>query len=166
MKKLSLIALVCILFSAFTCENEPLEGELQNQNTTDSADCLSAAEAYTTAAFNHANWDGNEDTYPTVCSAYASAIQGMIDNCGDPTGSFQAILGTLGDCSEPLEPGTCQSAIANTGIAENNFNNTTDELYTQYCTVYISAIEEQIELCGDADGSLQDIIDGLGDCIN
>ncbi|WP_055437735.1 lipocalin family protein [Lacinutrix algicola] len=148
----------------FTCDNEPIDPDLVPQEETSNLDCLAATQAYITAITNFGSWDGNEATYPPLCADYAASLQGLIDNCGDPTGSYQALLGTLGDCSEPLDPYTCESAIANSGIAEVNLNNTTSDLYAQFCNAYVLALQEQIEICGDADGSIQATIDGLGDC--
>ena len=153
-----------LTMSLFTCDNEPLEPSLLPQAETSELDCLAATQAYITAVTNFGNWDGNEDTYAPLCTLYAASLQGLIDNCGDPSGSFQALLETLGDCSEPLDPDTCESAIANSGIAEVNLNNAPADMYTQFCTGYVMALEEQIEICGDADGSIQATIDGLGDC--
>ncbi|WP_299388254.1 hypothetical protein [uncultured Lacinutrix sp.] len=165
MKKPAIQFLMLFLsMSLFTCDNEPLEPSLLPQEETSNLDCLTATQAYITAITNFGSWDGNEATYPPLCADYAASLQGLIDNCGDPTGSYQALLGTLGDCSEPLDPDTCESAIANSGIAEANLNNATSDLYTQFCNGYVLALQEQIEICGDADGSIQSTIDGLGDC--
>ncbi|WP_055446200.1 hypothetical protein [Lacinutrix mariniflava] len=165
MKKITIPFLMLFLtMSLFTCDNEPLEPSLLPQAETSELDCLAATQAYSTAVTNFGNWDGNEDTYAPLCTLYAASLQGLIDSCGDPSGSIQALLGTLGDCSEPLDPDTCESAIANSGIAEVNLNNAPADMYTQFCTGYVMALEEQIEICGDADGSIQATIDGLGDC--
>lgn len=168
MKKSAISFLMLFLsISLFTCDNEPIDPDLQPQNQTDDLDCLAATQTYITAVTAFADWDGNASAeYTVLCNGYASSIQGLIDNCGDPSGSFQAILGTLGDCSEPLDPDTCETAIANSGIAEVNLNNAPANMFTQFCSVYVMTLEEQIEICGDADGSIQAIIDGLGDCNN
>ncbi|AUC81645.1 hypothetical protein [Lacinutrix sp. Bg11-31] len=166
MKKLALPFLMLFLsMSLFTCDNEPLESSLQPQGQTENLDCLAATQSYITAVTAFADWDGNVGTeYTVLCNAYASSLQGIIDNCGDPSGSFQAILTTLGDCSEPLDPDTCETAIANSAIAEANLNNATSDMYAQFCNAYVLALQEQIVICGDADGSIQVTIDGLGDC--
>lgn len=165
MKNLALPFLMLFLsLSLFTCNNEALDPDLLPQEQTGNLDCFAAAQAYNTAVTNFGNWDGNDTTYPPLCSAYVTSLQGLIDNCGDPTGGFQALLGTLGDCSEPLDPDSCDTAIANSGIAENNLNNAPDNMYTQFCNVYVITLEEQIDVCGDASGDIQTIIDGLGDC--
>ena len=156
--------LLFLSMSLFTCDNEPLESDLVPQEETSNLDCLTATQAYITAITNFGNWDGSDATYPPLCADYAASLQGLIDNCGDPTGGFQALLGTLGDCSEPLDPDTCESAIANSGIAEANLNNATSDMYTQFCNGYVLTLQEQIEICGDADGSIQATIDSLGDC--
>lgn len=72
-------------------------------------------------------------------------------------------------CSEDdenIDPeNSCEIAIVATTNAQTELESATDENYTSACTTYKAALEAQIEACGDADGSLQAIIDGLGDCI-
>jgi len=38
--------------------------------------------------------------------------------------------------------------------------------YPQVCNFYKTALENKKQQCGDADGSIQDLIDDLGDCTN
>ena len=71
---------------------------------------------------------------------------------------------------EPLEGDfgtgglTCEVAIANTTQAGLNFLSVNDDNYTQLCVAYSTALQAQIQACGDADGSLQAAVDALGDC--
>ncbi|MFD1063774.1 hypothetical protein ACFQ1Q_11005 [Winogradskyella litorisediminis] len=74
---------------------------------------------------------------------------------------------------EPLEgefvtdtEAACQIASLNTAEAALAFLAADDENYTEICTNYRATLEAQIIACGDADGSLQAIIEELGDCVN
>lgn len=57
----------------------------------------------------------------------------------------------------------CQQAIDFTVSAGAAFNN--DTTNANLCNAYVAALQNQIVACGDTNGSLQSIIDGLGDCI-
>lgn len=59
---------------------------------------------------------------------------------------------------------TCEEATEaslNAGIA---FNAATPDNYEARCNAYKDALQDQIDVCGDESGDLQDIIDDLGDC--
>lgn len=80
-----------------------------------------------------------------------------------PVGGSIAIPG------EPTDPDlSCQNAQAIVAVTLINFNavDVTAPTYPTVCNAYRIALEGQIEECGDEDGSLQDIIDSLGDCTN
>lgn len=158
MKKLSLIFSAFILLTAFTCENEPLEGDF----VTDEPDvtCEQASLNTVTAALNFVS--ATEATYAQLCIAYRNALEDQIAACGDPDGSIQAGIDVLGICT--AEPDACEAATTGVVIAEQNFSNATEENYTDLCNVYKSFLQTKITECGDEDGSIQDIIDGLGDC--
>ncbi|QAA80826.1 hypothetical protein EI546_03370 [Aequorivita sp. H23M31] len=61
-------------------------------------------------------------------------------------------------------PSQCEIAIEAAVGAKQNYEAATVENYTQLCIAYRVALEKQQQECGDSDGSLQAIIDGLGDC--
>jgi hypothetical protein len=54
---------------------------------------------------------------------------------------------------------SCDDATAATNAAETAYNN--DSSNTSLCNAYVEALEAQIAACGDADGSLQNTINGL-----
>lgn len=169
MKKIASPLLAIVLSLAlFTCNNEPLDPAFQEEvpDTGASIECLAALQANTIASSNYIDASINEVNYTEACNAYAITLQNVIDTCGDPNNGFQTLLITLGDCSAPIEPDSCEGATIAVSVAANNYNNATEELFTQYCNGYIAALENQIEICGDADGSIQATIDGLGDCSN
>ncbi len=121
--------------------------------------CVQAENATATAlsAFNSA---GPEEQQ-TACIAYEAALQNQIAACGDTDGSLQAIINDL-DCD-----GECTAAMDATTVALEAFEAvdiTDEEAFTAACNAYRLALQEQIIACGDADGSLQTIIDDLGDC--
>lgn len=68
---------------------------------------------------------------------------------------------------DPDDPDlTCQNLEAIVAVTAINFNavDATDSTYPNLCASYKIALENLIDECGDADGSLQDVVDDLGDC--
>ncbi|WP_353778678.1 hypothetical protein [Winogradskyella sp. 3972H.M.0a.05] len=161
MKKILSLFAFLFLFVAITCEDEPLdegiEGNQQNNTSCEQAtlDVADAALAFTNII------DGN---YTELCTDYVNALETLIEACGDPDGSIQQAIDALGDCQDPETFNDCEAAENAANLAQINLENAPDEEYGNFCTVYIAALENQIAECGDADGSLQAIIDGLGDC--
>jgi len=82
------------------------------------------------------------------------------------------VLCTAFQCEdEPLEGefiteevAACQEATLNTAEAALAFLDTSDVNFTQICIAYKEALEAQIGVCGDEDGSIQALIEELGDC--
>lgn len=65
-----------------------------------------------------------------------------------------------------FEDNSCASAIEATFNAGVDFSNATETDYSVLCQIYRDALQDQIEICGDEDGSLQITIDELGSCIS
>ena len=72
--------------------------------------------------------------------------------------------------NEPLEgdfftsqDAACNEAIAQTEEARVNYISATESTFNELCNIYKGALLNQINSCGD-DGSLQQIVDDLGDC--
>jgi hypothetical protein len=59
---------------------------------------------------------------------------------------------------------TCAQASSKSDDARVAYDNATSSNYVTLCTAYRSALQKEISVCGDPDGDLQSIIDGLGDC--
>lgn len=85
--------------------------------------------------------------------------------------SFFMLLTAFTCDNEPLDeaiiPSTnisCEEAVYNTANAAFALVNATDENYTELCLAYKTALQNQIEACGDEDGTLQEAYDALGDC--
>jgi hypothetical protein len=83
-----------------------------------------------------------------------------------------ALLTFLSCEDEPLEGDfitgsgglTCEIAIANTAQAALNFLSVNADNYTQLCIAYRNALQAQIQVCNDPDGSIQAALEALGDC--
>lgn len=152
------------LLTAFQCEDEALEGDFVTDNE---AACIQAVNDAIAAL--DAFIDANSDTYTQLCNAYKSSLEAQITACGDENGALQASIDALGDCSDDNEPDTtCEDAETDTQTASEELDNaSTDEEYAAACEAYKDALQNQIDICGDEDGSLQDILDELGeDCIS
>lgn len=66
------------------------------------------------------------------------------------------------DLSVEIEtPITCSDAIQQTTTAITHFTGATDANYKDLCNAYKKALQDQIAICGDADGSIQSVINGL-----
>jgi len=62
----------------------------------------------------------------------------------------------------------CQNATAVVVTTKTNYDSVdiTSSDYPVYCGLYKTALEVKLQQCGDPDGSMQDLIDDLGDCTN
>ncbi|AUC74395.1 DUF6252 family protein [Olleya sp. Bg11-27] len=62
----------------------------------------------------------------------------------------------------------CQNATAVVVTTEVNLNNVdpTGTQYTEFCDAYKTALQVKKTACGDSDGAIQALINGLGDCSN
>ncbi len=121
------------------------------------ADVQAAQLAYETAVSSDLQFISASELEAT-CNAYAQALTNQRTYCGDADGSIQAIIDGLGSCQL-----TCEQASANTNEAQSLYVTATIGNYFERCAQYSLFLEEQIEICGDADGSLQTIVNSL-DC--
>ncbi|WP_299124765.1 hypothetical protein [uncultured Winogradskyella sp.] len=103
-----------------------------------------------------------DDNFEGLCNTYKDTLEYQIEVCGDD-GSLQTLINELGNCELNADP--CEEAIEATGIAEEAYNNFTEDNFEAICNAYKDALMSQIEICGDIDGNLQLIIDQLGDCV-
>lgn len=157
-----LVLLICVTAFIFvSCQNEPYEGEIPSSGLN----CETAIANTAQAALSFLS--ANDDNYTQLCIAYRNALQAQILACGDPDGSLQTAINALGDCTVTVTmEDDCDSASDEVDAAELAFQNANVDNYTSLCITYRTALENQIMLCGDDDGSIQSIIDSLGDCIN
>ncbi|MCF6131714.1 hypothetical protein [Flavobacterium wongokense] len=72
-----------------------------------------------------------------------------------------AILSFSCSSSSDDSPNNCEDATAATATAAQAFANATNENYAQLCAAYKDALQDQIASCGDPNGDLQDLVDGL-----
>lgn len=82
---------------------------------------------------------------------------------------FLVIAFTVTSCitddeANNVHPTPCQVAVITSESARVDFENTAAEDYTATCNDYKTALQQEITVCGDPDGSIQSTIDGLGDC--
>lgn len=152
-KYLQYLSIVMLFFVG--CDNEPYEGEFITEDNS----CQLAMQATADAAIDFSNFD--ENNYSLLCQVYRDALEDQIEICGDNDGSLQVLIDTLGTCV--LDDDLCEEAIAATEIAQEVYENATDDTLEDLCNDYVDALENQIEVCGD-DGTLQAIIDDIGDC--
>lgn len=162
MKKFSALLSFLILFTAFTCENEPLEGDFVNDDgSTSSISCADASQNLVTATTNFAGVAPDDPNYTQLCLVYTGALEDQIVACGDD-GTIQSIIDSLGTCGDNDLTAECEAATIVASQAETAYNN--DNTNEDLCNTYKNAMQNKITTCGDADGSIQDIIDELGDC--
>tara|TARA_R100001369_G_scaffold14013_5_gene28517 strand:+ start:13681 stop:14568 length:888 start_codon:yes stop_codon:yes gene_type:complete len=146
-----------VLFIAYNCDNEPYEGDLIIVDNSCELAIIATAEA--ASNFNAVS----EENFNLFCQVYKDALEDQIEICGDAEGLLQLTIDSLNDCVfEGNE--LCDMAIQNTEIARINYDNASDSDLEALCNSYKVALQNQIEVCGDADGLLQIIITGLGDC--
>jgi len=100
----------------------------------------------------------DSDAFSAACNAYSEALTQQFAFCGDSDGSIQALIESLGDCQI-----SCDIAMENVVEAESQYSIATIGNYIEKCTQYAFYLQQQIDICGDDDGSIQALIDGL-DC--
>ena len=61
---------------------------------------------------------------------------------------------------------SCSEATQNTATALSNFTNADESNFEALCNAYKLALQQQNTACGDPSGTIQIIIDGLGDCLD
>ena len=99
----------------------------------------------------------NSDAYEAACTAYIDALNDQRTFCGDSDDALQNIIDGLGVCQL-----TCEQATANRMEAESQYVTATIGNFDEKCAQYLLYLQEQIEFCGDVDGSIQADIDSLG----
>lgn len=98
------------------------------------------------------------DTYEAACAAYRDATIIQRNYCGDISGDLTQLILELNTCQF-----RCSFAIQNRQTAQNAFEAATIGNYIAACNNYAFYLQQQIDTCGDPDGTVQAVIDGL-DC--
>lgn len=158
MKRLFNFLPIFAFITFFSCDVEPIDSQIVAQNNN-LINCQVAAETSAEASMDLAS--ATDENYEELCLALAAALQNQINICGDNSGDLQLTLDAL-DCTISSE--LCTNAIALAEAAQTAFQNATDQNYTQLCNAYTTALQAQINACGDPDGELQIMIEDLGDC--
>jgi hypothetical protein len=114
--------------------------------------------AYNSAGNPNADGFVDSDAFEAACNAYSAALNDQRNFCGDIDGDIQAMIDALGDCQF-----TCAQATDNRAEAQSQYNAATIGNYNEKCAQYLLYLQEQIEFCGDDDGTKQADIDDL-DC--
>ncbi|MFD2552316.1 hypothetical protein ACFSQP_10855 [Bizionia sediminis] len=156
-KSLFFLAASLVLITFSSCDNEPLDNgllETENQQVA----CQNAVQATVEAVGNLSN-PGDAD-YEALCNALRQALVNQLEACGDPTGELQETINTL-DCQGATNL-TCEDATAATALAATAYN--AEPNNATLCNAYKLALENEIELCGDPNGTLQNMITSLGSC--
>ncbi|WP_299366188.1 DUF6252 family protein [Winogradskyella sp.] len=120
-------------------------------------------EAETARLAYEATFDSSLDfidsaTFEAACNAYIAALTEQRGFCGDIDGEIQDEIDALGNCQI-----SCEIATANRNEAELQYNAATIGNYDALCAQYQFFLQEQIDICGDEDGSKQTELDNL-DC--
>lgn len=91
-----------------------------------------------------------------ACNAYKAALEEQRNYCNDVDEHILDIIQGLGDCQI-----TCEQATANRNTAQAAFASATISNYVDACNNYRFYLNEQIEICGDEDGTKQAELDAL-----
>ena len=98
----------------------------------------------------------NSAAFSAACTAYIEALNNQRTFCGDADNALLTIIDGLGACQI-----TCDQAITNTAEAESQYITATIGNFDEKCAQYFNYLQEQIDICGDTDGSIQGNIDTL-----
>lgn len=109
-----------------------------------------------------------ERTVSGTFSFHAFDVTGLNSEIFNRGYFYNVPILTIGVADDTGQSQACLNAIAVAATTQTNLNNVdpTGPQYTQFCNAYKTALQVQIQACGDVDGSIQTIIDGLGDCSN
>lgn len=128
-------------------------GSIPSPTEVFTCDDAEAASAAALAAFQATDLS-DSDAYEANCAAYVVALETQMIYCG--SGNIPEIIEGLNECVFP-----CEYAEDNVANAQDVYDNAVVGTYIEACADYIYYLNEQIEYCGDEDGSIQAIIDGL-----
>ncbi|UKM64250.1 hypothetical protein GSB9_00797 [Flavobacteriaceae bacterium GSB9] len=91
----------------------------------------------------------------------ATLLSFVVSSC-----NIEPYDGDLTESSTNELQASCEDAIIKTSNEALNYANANPEdlNFPELCIAYKNALENQITVCGDVDGSIQTIINALGDC--
>lgn len=98
----------------------------------------------------------SSDDYTNACQVFVQAMLQQRTYCNDLNGALEIKINDLNPCPFP-----CEFAVANRDVAEAAFELATIGNYVLACTDYQFYLQEQIEFCGDPDGTIQLELDSI-----
>ncbi|TXD82580.1 hypothetical protein ESY86_14085 [Subsaximicrobium wynnwilliamsii] len=98
----------------------------------------------------------DRETFINACQAYGVALNRKLTFCSDADGSVASDIEALNSCAFP-----CDFALVNRNTAEAAFNAASIGQYVDACANYEFYLQQQKEVCGDANGAIQNAIDAL-----
>ncbi len=162
MTKVNILAIIgMIILGISSCSDTDSFWEGYYAGSTDSLTVCANAQASMLAA--QASFEAATDAdYVQTCIAYQASIQNYINLCNDTSSVYQNILTELGDCSLEVTL-SCEDAetLSSAAAAALDALTPDDENYSSTCLLYVQALLNQIDACGDDDGSIQATINGL-----
>lgn len=126
----------------FTCEDAEEQADL-------------AQAAFDATTSDDLTYISSED-YTAACQLLVLALDTQRSYCGDLNGALEVYINDLNPCAFP-----CEIAEENRNIAEDVEENATIGNYVLACLDYQLYLQEQIDFCGDPDGSIQLELDDL-----
>ena len=115
--------------------------------------CVGLDEAIVTASTNFIADPSTEN-----CTAYKTALQSAVDGNCDPSGLYQEIINTLGDCSDPSSGIVCVNLIS--GVVTANQTYSMDPT-NETCNAYRDSLMAAILGGCDTDSAFQVSFDSL-----
>ncbi|WP_196887943.1 hypothetical protein [Aureivirga sp. CE67] len=154
MKKFNLLYFIFALFIAVGCsETEDDSSHYACQEAED--DSLQALNAYENAS---------EEDKNMKCAEYKAVLETQLQICGADNAALEVLIANLGNCGGETVL-TCDQVTASVAQLKATFDGVSvgDAQYSNFCLLYKAGLENQKAICGDEDGAIQALIDGL-DC--
>jgi len=120
--------------------------------------CVGLDEAIVTASTNFI-----ADPSTETCTAYKTALQSAVDGNCDPSGLYQEIINTLGDCSDPSSGIDCVNLIS--GVVTGNLTYSMDPT-NETCNAYRDSLMAAILGGCDTDSTFQVSFDSVNPSLN
>ena len=92
----------------------------------------------------------NSANFEATCNAYRASLNTQRTYCSDGDGTLLELIDALGSCQI-----TCEQATSNREEAESQYITATIGNFEEKCGQYLFYLQEQIQFCGDTNGSIQ-----------
>ncbi|WP_353778677.1 hypothetical protein [Winogradskyella sp. 3972H.M.0a.05] len=100
MKRIFALVSFLFLFTAITCDDEPLDNGIEANNQNPDVTCEQAILDVADAALAFINLTEDDENYTELCLDYRDALEVQLAACGDSEGAIQAAIDALGDCGD------------------------------------------------------------------